>query len=168
MEIRLKIENGPSKEEEKTILFKLWDTYRVAAPDSYLVNLFSQEFIGWCKNQISNDFTCNAYEYIEAGTESINMKTDLEEAQARVVDLDQSLRSLEKDYEDLKKEKENLYNRIEELSDQGKEKNQIISDLEEERNSLQDENFKFQELNEQLELTVMGLKADLYDLMKKN
>ena len=179
MEIRLKIENSPSKEEEKKILDKLWDTYRTAAPDSYLVNLFSQEFINWCHVQINNDFTCDAYEFIKGSQELMDMKPDLDDAQERVVDLDRSLRALESDYEDLKKERETLVERVNEqkeereglhsmLLKEAKEKNQIISGLEEERNTLQDENFGFQELNEQMEMKIMGLKADLYDLMKKN
>ena len=160
MEIRLKIENGPSKEEEKTILFKLWDTYRVAAPDSYLVNLFSQEFIGWCKNQINNDFTCNAYEYIEAGTDSINMKTDLDEAMSRVVDLEQSALALEADYKDREKEATKFKNRYEDA-------NKIIHIL---RDSItvSDSNVgSLMDEKESLEIQVMKLKSEIYDLRKE-
>lgn len=167
MEIRLKIENSPSKDHEKNILDKLWDTYRTAAPDSYLVNLFSWEFVNWAKIQISNDFTCNAYEYIKEGMESVGMQADLDDATAKVRGLDDSLRKIEADHDDLKKEHEILKGDHQITQNVLNEKRSCFESLSSDYNSLIDENCKLAEKKEKMELMVMQLKAEIYDLKKE-
>lgn len=166
MEIRLKIENGPSKEEEKKVLDKLHEVYK-SAPDSYLANLFSEEFISWCQIQIGNDFTCDAYEYIIQGIESSHMKTDLDEARERVQDLDQSNQGLEQEVKTINRALDKERSRVIDLMELNKSNRNDILKIDEIYVELLRTTSDLAEEKENLGLLVMKLKAEIYDLKKE-
>jgi len=94
MEIRLKINDNMSKQEEIDILHKLRDTY-TNHPDNYLATLFSHKFTSWAGLQIKNDFPVNPMEYITVYSEKEwkkeikYLKEELEEAQQGIIDINE-------------------------------------------------------------------------------
>lgn len=81
-EIRIKIENDMSKQDEIDIITKLRDTF-TTYPDNYLASLFTMNFTQWVKNQIKNDFPPDAYDLF-CGFECDNIKRELDSTKKSV------------------------------------------------------------------------------------
>lgn len=77
-EIRIKVDNDMSKQDEIEIMHKLRDTFG-KYPNNYLSNLFSMNFTQWIENQIRDDFSADAYEHF-CGWECDDAKRKLETA----------------------------------------------------------------------------------------
>jgi len=148
MEIRLKINDNMSKQEEIDILHKLRDTY-TNHPDNYLATLFSHKFTSWAGLQIKNDFPVNPMEYITVYSEKEwekeikDLKEELEEAQQGIIEMNEVAHNSTKTVEYYKKE----LCKLEEIID-------------EKTMSIADQSIKINNL----EGHIVSLKAKLYDL----
>ena len=72
-ELRIKIANDMSKEEEIGIVNKLRDAF-VEHPDNYLAHFFSGELVDWMIREIGNDFGCDLWNDYTITMKEVNNK----------------------------------------------------------------------------------------------
>ena len=159
-EIRLRIEDNPSKAEEVAILKKLADFFSCKVKDTYLGSLFTEGFVNWCATQIGNDFPCDLYSWAK---ETVNYQT---------TQLNEELATLRSDLKTLTFEAEQKDKKVAELTAALDEADKHVESLIELRESTKTELSntcdELREASEQLQIAegqVVELKAKLYDLL---
>lgn len=148
--IRISINtDDPSKAEEKALIEKLFFAFRDT--NTYLKDLFTNDFFGWVCNQIDNDFPPDLYGWGFGDSNSLraeieDLKKEIGARQFEKVELEESLL--------LKGEK------VEKLTE-------TVGQLYEDKSDLEDIIDKKADAIDALELEVAALKAKIYDLITK-
>lgn len=151
MEIRLKIEDNMSKEDEIKILKKLQNAFEHNL-NNYLASLFHGQLVAWCEKRIKDDFPIDIYEMWES-TEKI-------------------LTNREVQIKEMTRGSHFLQGKVEELEKKLAEKREMVSSLRAESGDNQNTTIdllnKVRDLEAQLEqkdTQLMTLKAKMFDLL---
>jgi len=161
-----------TKAEEIDTLDKMVE---VAGEQTYLSSFFSPEMVGWVKNHIIDDFSCNYYEQL-AGQESITRKLDIansayelaskerNELKVKNDELVKQYAMLLSEEAEVERKVDFLENYKEELIERSDDYRKSFEETLAERNGLSNQ---VNTLNSQLDIAVqqiIELKAKLYDL----
>lgn len=140
-----------TKEQEREALKKIEKIIKEAGPDSYIGMTFAG-IVEQAADNITNDFGCNYKEAYETATDRITILND-------------AIRKLEDERNDLKEQMKTVTGALEAAQDKIKEYQHRIDDVRTEKNETTSKLMHAMEANEAQKAEIITLKAKLYDLM---
>lgn len=140
-----------TKEQERAALAKIEKIIKDAGPDSYIGMTFAG-IVEQAADNITNDFASNYKEAYETATDRITILND-------------AIKKLEDERNDLKEQMKTVTGALEAAQDKIKEYQHRIDDVRTEKNETTSKLMHAIEANEAQKTEIITLKAKLYDLM---
>jgi hypothetical protein len=141
MAIRIEILDATSgKSEEIAVLEKLVRSYKGSG--TYLEGLFNNELLGWFRNQVQDDFTCDIMDTLEGShadlarnnTDKMSLRNEIDSYKKRIEDLEYihgcETRKYQKEIEALESRVEHKQSYLERvIADNTEMRNRMNSDV---------------------------------------
>lgn len=140
-----------TKEQEREALKKIEKIIKEAGPDSYIGMTFAG-IVEQAADNITNDFANNYKEAYEIASERITILND-------------AIRKLEDERNDLKEQMKTVTGALEAAQAKNEEYKHRIDDVRTEKNETTSKLMHAMEVNEAQKAEIITLKAKLYDLM---
>lgn len=140
-----------TKEQERAALAKIEKIIKEAGPDSYIGMTFAG-IVEQAADNITNDFANNYKEAYETASDRITILND-------------AIKKLEDERNDLKEQMKTVTGALEAAQDKIKEYQHRIDDVRTEKNETTSKLMHAMEANEAQKTEIINLKAKLYDLM---